>query len=606
MVEPGEGSSQRTAGLARRLFLGTLATGTAFTLLHPPALAKSIRAGLSADRPNQGQRSSEFQLRAGFDPGEVEGNFGFGESVAMGDGTAVISAPGEPAVYVFDRVGASWEREAKLTVGSENSNRGFGTDVALDNEETVLVGAPASGGNDGAESGRCYVFSRSDREWNLQMTLAPDDGDGLPRFGGSVSLDRNTALVGVDGGRTRSGRAYVFTRGASGWGRSGQLAHTNESPGNHFGHDVALDGDTALVSAPGVDVGSMEDAGTVYVYTRAGDSWTLQTELVSHDLGAGDDFGTSVAIDGTTVLVGAVSVDTEDVDDAGAAYVFTGSGPSWSEQSKLLAEDPASGARFGVSVALDGRTALVGAPESSLEQETDVGAAYAFTRSGDEWHQQKIPAVDPFPFPTAFGFAVDLHDEAALVGAPLHSPSASGRPVGAAWLFGRGFSRDEISNAKYGLDFAGLSTETAGALEELYNRQPFAAGAAPETVFTRDELAQERHRLDFHELSRSTTLAIEDEFDTQFGPLPTNPPYDRDQIAMAKYDLDFAGLSTETAGEVEELYNRQPFADDRPPMRIRTRDEFAEERHGLEFDELSRPTTIAIQDEFDSQFRGPP
>ena len=125
---------------------------------------------------------------------------------------------------------------------------------------------------------------------------------------------------------------------------------------------MALSGDTALVGAADKTVGGQSDAGAAYVFTRSGTSWSQQAELSASDAAADDCFGCSVALSGDTALVGADDKTVGGQSDAGAAYVFTRSGTSWSQQAELSASDAAAGDHFGCSVALSGDTALVGAP----------------------------------------------------------------------------------------------------------------------------------------------------------------------------------------------------------------------------------------------------
>ncbi|MUW14149.1 hypothetical protein GJ633_05365 [Halorubrum sp. CBA1125] len=166
------------------------------------------------------------------------------------------------------------------------------------------------------------------------------------------------------------------------------------------------------------------------------------------------------------------------------------------------------------------------------------------------------------------------------------------------------FTRDEIAQAKYGYDFAELSTETAGQVQAVYNRQPFPDGTQLEDLRTREEIATDGYGHTFGDLSRETTIAVQNTYDAQFGVLPFNQTYSRDEIAQAKYGYDFAELSTETAGQVQAVYNRQPFPDGTQLEDLRTREEIATDGYGHTFGDLSRETTITVQNAYDAQFDG--
>ena len=111
----------------------------------------------------------------------------------------------------------------------------------------------------------------------------------------------------------------------------------------------------------GDDHAGGNDAGSAYVFVRTGKVWSGQVKLTASDASYGDSFGFSVALDGDTVLIGAY---TADPSYAGSAYVFVCTGEVWTEQAKLTASDASTSDRFGTSVALDGDTAVIGATVS--------------------------------------------------------------------------------------------------------------------------------------------------------------------------------------------------------------------------------------------------
>ena len=166
------------------------------------------------------------------------------------------------------------------------------------------------------------------------------------------------------------------------------------------------------------------------------------------------------------------------------------------------------------------------------------------------------------------------------------------------------YTREEISQAKYGTDIGNLSDETAGKVQAIYNRQPFPDGTGPADIRTRDEITDDRYGYEFEELDRETTVEVQNAYDEQFGSLPSDPATSRDDIARSKYGIDFANLSAETAGEVQAIYNRQPFSDGMGPSDVRTREQIAEDRHGRAFDELSREEILEVQNGYDEQFAG--
>ncbi|MCZ7684310.1 MAG: hypothetical protein M5U28_38260 [Sandaracinaceae bacterium] len=272
--------------------------------------------------------------------------------------------------------------QAKLEASDGATNDFFGTSVALDGD-TALVGASYDDTSRGANAGSAYVFVRSGPTWTEQARLEASDGAAGDIFGASVALDGDTALVGAIGDDTsrgtNAGSAYVFVRSGPTWTEQARLEASDGATNDVFGASVALDGDSALVGMRWDDTARGADAGSAYVFVRSSTTWTEQAKLEASDGAAYDYFGTSVALDGDTALVGADGDDTGRGGDAGSAYVFVRSGTTWTEQARLEASDGAVYDYFGVSVALDGDSALVGADRDDTGRGTDAGSAYVFS-----------------------------------------------------------------------------------------------------------------------------------------------------------------------------------------------------------------------------------
>jgi hypothetical protein len=207
---------------------------------------------------------------------------------------------------------------------------------------------------------------------------------------------------------------------------------------DEFGRSVAVSGDTLVVGARSDDIGANGNQGSAYVFVRSGGVWSLQQKLTANDGEASDLFGSSVAISGDTVVIGAPHGGTATNPDQGAAYVFVRSGAVWSFQQKLIAQDGADIDLFGISVAIHGDTALVGAHADDIGAAENQGSAYLFSRSGSTWTQrQKLRAqegaVDDF-----FGQAIALGDDEIIVGAPAADTGANANQ-GAIYIFGCGY-----------------------------------------------------------------------------------------------------------------------------------------------------------------------
>ena len=197
-----------------------------------------------------------------------------------------------------------------------------------------------------------------------------------------------------------------------------------------FGTAVAISGDTVIVGAWKESPGAAA-AGSAYIFTRSGTTWTQQAKILASDLERNDSFGDSVAIDVDTVVVGARYEDTGDT-SAGAAYIFTRSGTTWTEQSKIQASDAEAQDQFGMTVGIYGDTVVVGAHQEDTGAAA-AGSAYIFTRSGTTWTQQtKIQASDA-QIASYFGNSVGIYGDTIVVGA--HREDTGGNDAGAAYIF---------------------------------------------------------------------------------------------------------------------------------------------------------------------------
>jgi len=363
--------------------------------------------------------------------------------IELDKGGVLLKVDADGARYPL-RIDPLIQQGGKLTAkaGEESSAGGFGISVALSGDgNTALVGAFA----DEHEAGAAWVFTRSGSTWTQQgkkLTANDETGGTGSEFGTSVALsvDGDTALIGGPADNGKEGAAWVFTRSGSIWTQQGKklVAKVGEDSEGEFGWSVALsaDGNTALVGAPA----DAAEVGAAWVFTRSSSTWTQQGKKLT----AGDEtghagYGFSVALsaEGNTALIGGINDEAEiesKATPAGAAWVFTRSSSTWTQQGKKLA---ASGqtpmGQFGASVALsaDGNTALIG------ERHADamVGAAWAFTRSGSTWSQQegKLTANDETG-EAQFGWSAALSADGntALIGGPFDHEG-----VGAAWQFAR-------------------------------------------------------------------------------------------------------------------------------------------------------------------------
>ena len=376
-----------------------------------------------------------------------------GWSVAMSaDGeTAIVGGPsdnelfGAAWVYTLGSNGVWTQEGGKLVGTGAVSPPYFGYSVALSADgDTAIVGGTEDTNNGG--QGAAWVFTRSGGVWTQQGSKLFGTGAvGSAEQGYSVALsaDGDTAIVGgpFDNrlGPSYAGAAWVFTRSGGVWTQQGHklVGKGAVAPyGASQGWSVALsaDGDTAIVGGPADN----KYVGASWVFTRGGGVWTQQgAKLVGTGAVGNAAQGASVSLsaDGDTALAGGPS----DKDFAGAAWVFTRGGAVWTQQgAKLVGTGAVGQANQGYSVVLsaDGRSAMEGGRLDN--DDTDAGAAWAFTRSGGVWKQQGAKLVgsgDVFEdAQQGHSVALSGDGDTAFVGGPYHYVG-NNAGAGAAWVF---------------------------------------------------------------------------------------------------------------------------------------------------------------------------
>jgi hypothetical protein len=347
----------------------------------------------------------------------------FGISVAIEGETALIGAAyensGQGAAYVFTASGGVWSEAQKLVADDGLPNDWFGQSVALDGDVAVIGASQYLD----AGTGAAYVFTRSGPSWSQAQTLVADDGVARDQFGISVAADAGTVLVGAYGLGFYTGAAYVYARSGDAWTQTQKLTADDGAQNADFGVAVALDGKNALIGA----YGASSYAGAAYVFANAGGTWAQSQKLVASDSAADAHFGISVALDGTHALVGAEGATVGANTHQGAAYAFASSGGSWSETQKLVASDGAEWNYFGRSVALDGASAAIGAYGPNALQ----GEAYLFAASGGSWNETQALVASDGAGGDQYGIMVALSGSTALVGANGHNGFE-----GAAYFYG--------------------------------------------------------------------------------------------------------------------------------------------------------------------------
>ncbi len=396
----------------------------------------------------------------------------FGYSVAVDGNTAVIGAYQDDdasngddsgSAYVFTKVSGVWSQAAKLTASDGAADDEFGYSVAVDGD-TIVVGAhqndPGESGNTISNAGAAYVFTKPTDGWDSDdddiitetAKLTAFGAAANDEFGISVAVDGDTILVGAHQNDSNKGAAYIFTKFSGVWGNApvsgnhrvetAKLIASDAAANDEFGISVAVHGDIAVIGAyhddHTDDGNTIGNAGSAYVFTKVSGVWSQKAKLIASDGAADDKFGISVAVDHDTIVVGAYQ-DDDNGSQSGSAYVFKKPNSGWadsSETAKLTASDGAANDEFGISVAVDRDTVMVGAHQNDADtNNNDEGAAYLFTEPASGWadmtQKAKLTASDAAT-QDRYGYSVGVSGDTVVVGA--YSDDRNEANTGAAYF----------------------------------------------------------------------------------------------------------------------------------------------------------------------------
>jgi len=482
--------------------------------------------------------SDPWTERAELVPADGAASDYLGRSVAIDGDTAVVGAAAadvgdnmdQGAAYVFVRSGDTWTQTAKLTSSDGAAGDEFGFAVAISGD-TIVIGSrfSAIGGVNGA--GAAYVFVRSGTDWLPQGKLTADDGTAFDELGFSVATDGDTAVVGAPFANSSRGKVYVFTRSGTDWTGQAMLAADDAADFDRFGLALAVKADTLLIGSPSADIGANTDQGAVYVFDRSGVAWTSSAKLAADDGGAFDEFGNAVALDGDTAVVGAHYANVGNNQNQGAAYAFVRGGGLWNQQAKLVGDHSSFTDEFGFSVALSGDTAVAGALFANPNGQENQGEAYVFVRQGSDWAQQAWLVSDG-GMGDEFGIGVAVDGDTAVIGA--ESAAVDGEWRGAAYVYSSRTTGGTCANPIVE-NFDGVTTPSLPAgwtFTAAQGTGPWAtvsdfADSAPNAAFVPDESSPSdlyldtpafvpqagstlsfRHRYDFEETYDGGVLEI--------------------------------------------------------------------------------------------------
>lgn len=375
----------------------------------------------------------------------------FGNSVAIDGDTAVVGAVGASSggsvtglAYVFEKPASGWtDMTQTATLAPSDDAVHFGWSVAISGD-TIVVGAPYSTVNGIEEQGALYVFVKPASGWadmteTAKLTGYHLDPVGIDYLGISVSISGNTIVAAAPGAKPiypglSNGEALVYVEPEQGWVNSTETAVLyNQFSVPGFASSVAVGAGTVIVGATGCCYQGEIQTGAGYVYVEPPPGWTTaanpNAQLAGTSVGASDDFGYSVAVDGNTIVIGSPQIDSYEV---GAVYVFVKPTSGWKSMRQTAELYPlfTEQGDFGQSVAISESEIFIGAPFTTV-QHAQQGAAYLFVEPGSGWRstdnfRSKLTNAPAYYY---FGQSVSISGTTAVVGFAGTSDTNGGADV---------------------------------------------------------------------------------------------------------------------------------------------------------------------------------
>jgi len=362
----------------------------------------------------------EFKLFAG--SGNEYGDFGVsvsisGDYVIVGDALDDDNGKDAGSAYIFRREGSIWIEEQKLKASDGDEDDRFGISVSISGDYAI-VGAYVDEIN-GLKTGSAYIFRREGAEWIEKQKLVANDGAEYDWFGFRVSISGDYAVVGAqfdDDNGVSSGSAYIFKKEGSNWAEVQKLTASDGSSLEAFGISVSISGDNVIIGAYEDDDNGI-NSGSAYIFERNITDWAEKQKLTASDGSELDGFGVSVSISGEYAIVGSY-YDDDNGPYSGSVYIFKREGLTWQEKQKITANDGIEYDEFGFSSSISGDYIVVGAHFND-EMGWNSGSAYIFKREGSQWIEERKLSISDSVAGSWFGFSVSMSGDCAVVGAPL-------------------------------------------------------------------------------------------------------------------------------------------------------------------------------------------
>ena len=341
--------------------------------------------------------------------------------------SAFVVVAGQPAANFLAVV------EQEVSANESPAGNQFGYSVALSGN-TALIGAWSEDDAKGA----AYFYTKSGQTWVESQRIQLSHPSLFDDFGANVALEGDTAVVSAAGSsiyhHNNAGAVYVYNLARESWVQRQVLTAPGAPRFGYFGLSLALKGDYLAVGDPSATVDGKFFQGAVFVFVRSDGVWTFRQEITAADGVAYDRFGGTVAVSADGTIFADSEAPVNGVSGAGTVYVFTLEGDTWTETQKLTASDPEDNAYFGSAIACGDSAIFVGAFGATVNGYEGAGKVYVFTNNGGSFTEiQQVMAPEPKAF-SSFGGSIAISGSTLAISAPaMELEGQAGR--GATYIF---------------------------------------------------------------------------------------------------------------------------------------------------------------------------
>ncbi|RYD83699.1 MAG: hypothetical protein EOP84_07520, partial [Verrucomicrobiaceae bacterium] len=371
----------------------------------------------------------------------------YGYDVALSGTSIAVSAPdinngaGGTAtgkVFVYRSIGNLWTDPEIISASGGVNGDQFGCALAFSGDHLVVGAKLRNFSSVSQDIGAIYPFEWNGSAWTSSPVILSSTPVAGGEFGAAIAISGGTMAVGAPrepGTAASSGTVSIYQWNGTGWIFARKLQATDGTANDLYGYTVAMSGTTLIVGAPN-HLESGSGLGSAYLHVLGDGTWPLQQKLVgdlSGHAGTVNFYGSGAALEGDTAVLGSDYIDTPYGMNSGAIYIFTRTAGVWAPSKTLIASDAAANGAMGKTVALSGNTVLAGSPNHP----SGIGAVYVFTRSGQDWSQQAKVSAPAYGAGSGFGTCIAIDGETFVTSVPSFN-NASGkalvfRRTGSSW-----------------------------------------------------------------------------------------------------------------------------------------------------------------------------